>query len=83
MSKNAVGQVPSENHYGNTAAEAQRAALQFSSEAELEQQIEAAKQRMCAAPDRDGKLRHWREMCRLIDLRTPSRRRFMERVRGL
>lgn len=49
----------------------------------LEQQIEAAKQRMCAAPERDEKLRHWREMCRLIDQRTPSRVRFMERIRSL
>ena len=68
---------------GSTSASTNAQGHRFSSEAELEQQIEAAKQRMCAAPDRDGKLRHWREMCRLIDLRTPSRRRFMARVRGL
>jgi hypothetical protein len=55
----------------------------YVSEEQLEQQIEAAKQRMCDAPDRDGKMREWREMCRLIDQRTPERRRFMARVRGL
>jgi hypothetical protein len=49
----------------------------------LELQIEAAKQRMCEAPDRADKMRHWREMCRLIDQRTPHRRRFMERLRGI
>jgi hypothetical protein len=53
------------------------------SEEALERAIEAAKQRMCAAPERPEKMRHWREMCRLIDLRTPSRRRFMERMAGL
>lgn len=52
-------------------------------EQELEQLIEAAKQRMCEAPARAEKLRHWREMVRLMDQRTPHRVRFMERVRGL
>jgi hypothetical protein len=52
-------------------------------EEQLERQIEAARQRMCAAPDRTLKMQYWREMCGLIDQRTPSRRRFMERVQGL
>jgi hypothetical protein len=38
---------------------------------------------MCAAPDRTLKMQCWREMCRLIDQRTPERMRFMARVRGL
>lgn len=54
-----------------------------SAEELLEREIEAAMQRMCAAPSREDKLTHWREMCRLMDQRTPSRRRFMERMRGL
>lgn len=53
------------------------------SETQLEAEIEAAKRRMCAAPDRAGKLAEWREMCRLIDQRTPHRVRFMARVQGL
>jgi hypothetical protein len=53
------------------------------SEAELETAISAAMNRMCAAPTREGKLAEWREMCRLIDQRTPARRRFMERIQGL
>lgn len=53
------------------------------SEAQLEAAISAAMARMCAAPERADKMRHWREMCRLIDQRTPARRRFMERTRGL
>lgn len=53
------------------------------SEEELERDIKAASDRMCAAPERVDKLRHWREMCRLIDLRSTERVRFMERVRGL
>jgi hypothetical protein len=61
----------------------QRSCSEFSSEEQLEQKIEAAKQQMCSAPEREEKLRHWREMCRLIDLRTPARVRFMERVAGL
>ena len=36
-------------------------------EQQLEHAIEAAKQRMCAAEDRQLKLQYWREMCRLID----------------
>lgn len=55
----------------------------YASEEALELAIEAAKQRMCSAPERQEKMRHWREMCRLIDQRTPSRRRFMERMAGL
>lgn len=54
-----------------------------SDEAQLEVAIEAAKQRLCAAPDYDEKLLHWREMVRLIDQRSPQRRQFMARVRGL
>jgi predicted component of type VI protein secretion system len=52
-------------------------------EAQLEQQISAAMQRMCDAPTRDEKLTHWREMRQLIDQRTPARRQFMARIRGL
>lgn len=71
------------NALGNTPAPTQRPVFQFGSEAELETAIEAAKQRMCEAPARTDKLVHWREMCRLIDQRTPHRRRFMERMAGL
>lgn len=53
------------------------------SEAQLEQLIEAAKQRMCAAADWNDKRKHWSEMVRLIDQRSPSRVRFMERMAGL
>lgn len=53
------------------------------SESQLEAAISAAKERMCAAPDRTLKMQYWREMCALIDQRTPHRVRFMERVRGL
>jgi hypothetical protein len=53
------------------------------SEPQLEAQIEAAMQRMCTVSDRAEKMRHWRELCRLIDERTPERRRFMARTRGL
>ena len=67
----------------NTSAPTQREPQPFRSEEELETAIEAAKQRMCAAPERDEKLRHWREMCRLIDQRSPHRIRFMERMAGL
>lgn len=52
-------------------------------ESQLEIAIEAAKQRMCAAPARQDKLTHWREMCRLMEQRTPHRVRFMSRMRGL
>lgn len=52
-------------------------------ESQLEAAISAAKDRMCAAPTREGKLEHWREMVRLIDQRTPHRVRFMQRMRGL
>jgi hypothetical protein len=52
-------------------------------EEQLELAIEAARERMCAAPDRTLKMQYWREMCRLIDQRTPERRRFMERTQGL
>lgn len=52
-------------------------------ESQLETAIKAASDRMCAAPERAGKMREWREMCRLIDQRTPHRVRFLERMRGL
>ena len=68
---------------GNSPAQTQRVRPQFSSEEALEAAIAAAMQRMCEAPTREGKMRHWREMCRLIDQRTPARRRFMERLRSL
>lgn len=55
----------------------------ITAEEQLEQLIESAKQRMCEAPERSEKLRHWREMVRLIDQRSPSRVRFMERMAGL
>jgi hypothetical protein len=54
-----------------------------SAEQLLEQQIEAAKQRMCEAPDRADKIAAWHEMAKLIDQRTPHRVRFMERMRGI
>lgn len=53
------------------------------SEAELEAAIEAARARLCAVPTREEKMAAWREMCRLIDQRTPARWRFMARMRGL
>lgn len=53
------------------------------SEVLLETAIEVAKQRLCEAPTRAEKLDAWREMCRLIDQRTPARVRFMERMAGL
>jgi hypothetical protein len=52
-------------------------------EQQLESAISAAMARMCAAPERTLKMQYWREMCRLIDQRTPERRRFMERTRAL
>jgi hypothetical protein len=55
----------------------------LSAEQQLEAAIQAASDRMCAAPERADKLRHWREMVRLMEQRTPERVRFMERVRGL
>lgn len=55
----------------------------IAAEEQLELDIEAAKQRMCEAPARADKLVHWREMVRLIDQRTPHRRRFMARMAGL
>lgn len=68
---------------GNTPAKTIRTGESFGSEAALETAIEAAKQRMCAAPTRPEKMAAWREMVRLIDRRTPSRIRFMARMRGL
>lgn len=70
-------------HVGNIPAETIRAPQSFGSESDLETAIEAAMQRMCDAPTRPEKMAAWREMCRLIDQRTPSRQRFMERMRGL
>lgn len=60
-----------------------RAATDALDEYALELAISAASDRMCAAEDRALKLQYWREMCRLIDQRTPARRRFMARLRGL
>jgi hypothetical protein len=49
----------------------------------LEQQIKAASDRMCAEPDRTLKLQYWREMCRLIDRRSPEQIAKMEAgIRG-
>jgi hypothetical protein len=56
---------------------------EFRSETDLELAIAAAMQRLCDAPERAEKMRHWREMVRLIDQRTPHRVRFMERMAGL
>lgn len=68
----------------NTMPSIERSAPQFSSaEAQLEAEIQAAFQRLCTVPHRHEKLAAWREMVRLIDQRTPERRRFMARVRGL
>jgi hypothetical protein len=52
-------------------------------EVALELEIESARQRLCAVQSREEKLAAWREMCRLMDQRTPHRVRFMERMRGL
>lgn len=79
----AVGEKTAKTMGGNSSAHTQRTAQLFSSEEQLERDIEAAKQRMCAAEDRTLKLQYWREMCRLIDQRTPHRVRFMERMAGL
>jgi hypothetical protein len=67
----------------NTTASTKQSAREFRSETDLEHAIKAASDRMLAAPDRDAKMQHWREMCRLIDQRTPHRVRFMERMRSL
>lgn len=83
MTDTTVGNYCAVNPLVNTSGSSERAQIKFSSEEELERHIEAAKERMCAVEDRSEKMRHWREMCRLIDLRTPARRRFMERVAGL
>jgi len=66
-----------------TRSDAPTGCTPYTSEADLELAISAAMQRMCAAPDRTLKMQYWREMCGLIDQRTPGRRRFMERMRGL
>jgi hypothetical protein len=78
-----VGNFAAVEALGNIPASSQRPEPQFRSEAELEAAIEAAKQRMCEAPEREGKLRYWREMCRLIDKRSIHYVRFLERMRGL
>lgn len=86
MTDTAVRNSCAVNALGNTSGSNERPATKFGSpcsEEELEAHIEAAKQRMCEAPDRTLKMQYWREMCRLIDQRTPARRRFMERVAGL
>lgn len=83
MTYSAVGKSDSVEAVDNTTAGTQRAHEPFRSESQLEAEIEAAKQRMCAAPERDEKLTHWREMVRLIDQRSPHRVRFMERIAGL
>lgn len=83
MKNPVVGNSCAVNGLGNSSALTQRAAEPFRSETELEAEIRAAYESLCAAPEWDEKLRHWREMVRLIDLRTPSRRRFMERMQGL
>jgi hypothetical protein len=67
----------------NTTASTKQPASEFRSETDLEHAIKAAKQRMCDAPDRDGKMQHWREMCALIDKRTPWRRRFLQRLEAM
>lgn len=51
-----------------------------SAESELEAAIEAAKERMYAATDRQLKLQYWRVMCRLMDQRTPERQQFLKRL---
>jgi hypothetical protein len=50
----------------------------FSADEELERQIAAAHRRLCDAPTRDEKMQHWREMCRLIDRRSPEQIARME-----
>lgn len=59
------------------------APAQIYDEQQLEAAISTAMARMCAATTRDEKMQYWREMCALIDQRTPSRRRFMARTQGL
>lgn len=83
MTNAAAGNSCAVNTLGDIPAQTQRTATDFRSEAELEAAIKAASDRMCVAPTREGKMREWREMCALIDQRTPSRRRFMERTQGL
>lgn len=58
-------------------------ALLAFADAALEREIEAAKERMCAATTREEKLTHWREMVRLIDQRTPEQVKALEAQRGL
>jgi hypothetical protein len=83
MTDATVGNCCAVNALGDSPPQTQRPATNFRSEADLEAAITAAMDRMCAAPDRTLKMQYWREMCRLIDMRTPSRRRFMERIAGL
>jgi hypothetical protein len=80
-----VGKFASVEAVGNTTAETSNAAekTKFRSETDLEAAINAAMGRMCKAPTREEKMAEWREMCWLIDQRTPSRRRFMARTQGL
>lgn len=83
----AVGEFSAEIAGGNRSAASNVREEKFVpahlSEVLLESAIEVAKQRMCESATRAEKMDAWREMCRLIDQRTPSRRRFMERMRGL
>lgn len=60
-----------------------RAATHTLTEELLEAAIVVASARMCAAPTRAEKLEAWRELCVLIDQRTPSRRRFNARMREI
>lgn len=82
MTDKAIGKSCAVNSLGNTPAQTKSPPLMFGS-AHLESEIAAAKERMCAAPTRKGKLAAWREMCQLIDQRSPETVAAMERARGL
>lgn len=68
---------------GDSPAKAQRDLQSFRSEYDLERAINAATIALGEGQTRAEKMQRWRELCRLIDQRTPARRRFMERMRGL
>ena len=53
------------------------------SDAQLELAIAYARDCLYAAPTWDEKLVRWREWVRLIDQRSPSRARFLQRLEGM
>lgn len=79
----AVGELAARSGEGNTPAVAQRTDRQFGSDEELELAIARASDTLGDAVGRPAKLAAWRELVRLIDLRSIHQVRFMERMRGI